>query len=169
VHGLFALKHAEHEQLLRIFRLPGTNRGRGRCRHQMRLQPGMQFAQDVFRALHQAGSLADELVAALVGLHGGRTGQGEHFAILGQGELGCDQAAAAEGSLDYQYTQGEAADNAIAVGKIYALGPVPGGNSLTMSPRAAICFQRSVLEAGYTRSRPVPSTAMVPPTPPNAP
>ena len=77
-----------------------------------------QFFQHVLRAFHQFGTLLDQPVAAFGQRRMDRTWNGEHFAPLLQSLPRGDQRSAVERCLHDQTAARQAADHAIATGKV---------------------------------------------------
>ena len=107
-----------------------------------------QLLEHVLRGLDQLRAFADQLVAALRERRMDRAGDREHVAALLAGEARGDQRARRQRRLDDEHAAREPAISRLRRGKFSLRGGVPGGNSDTSAPRAAIACASSRLRAG---------------------
>ena len=70
-------------------------------------------------------------------------GDRHHLAALFERHASGHERSAASGGLDDDDSQGEAADQTIAAGKVIWRGAAPGGSSLTSTPALDDCLRQS--------------------------
>ena len=83
----------------------------------------MEFdlGQNILRHLHENGALAEQAICAPAFARINRPGDRKHIAVLVEGKLGGDQRAAFATGLNDDRAQTQAADDAVAPGKVMRL------------------------------------------------